>query len=180
VSDLFLLARAEAGAMALSFERLDLGELVDDAVEALSPVAGRRGVELAVQVAGMIHVDGDANALGRVLRNLLDNAVRHSPDGGVVEVRVDGDDRPGETDAAGETGGAAVLVRDQGPGFDPGFVPRALERFSQADGARSRQGSAGLGLAIADALVSAHRGQVVIEPGPGGRVTVLLPTGGPS
>lgn len=69
-----------------------------------------------------------------------------------------------------------VEVLDAGPGFDADFVPRALERFSQADSARSRQGGAGLGLAIAQTLIGAHGGTVAVYPGPGGRVTIELPT----
>ena len=165
IEDLFLLARAEAGALALHFEPIDLAELLDDAAEAVGPLAQGRSVEIATTLDRSILVDGDHTALGRVFRNLLENAVRHSPDG--EPVRIDHELTPDSV---------RVAVLDRGEGFDPEFVPRALERFSQADDARSRRGTSGLGLAIADALVAAHRGRVEIRPGPGGRVEVELPT----
>ncbi len=164
VEDLFLLARADSGALELKFEPLDLAELIDDAVEAIGPMAENQTVSIHNTLNQPIPVEGDHNALGRVFRNLLDNAVRHSPPGGTVSI--------GFTLADGDVD---VSVTDDGAGFDPAFVPRALDRFSQADDARSRQGAAGLGLAIADTLVRAHHGGVEIRPGPGGRVGVKLP-----
>lgn len=163
VEDLFLLARADSGSLALNFESLDLAELVDDAVEAIRPVAHQRNVAISTSLGEPILIDGDHTALGRVFRNLLENAVRHSPVGGEVAVQFS---RTGPQ--------VRVSVIDQGEGFHPDFVPRALDRFSQADDARTVQGAAGLGLAIADTLVAAHHGQVVIWPGPGGRVEVDL------
>ncbi|MEM7322757.1 MAG: HAMP domain-containing sensor histidine kinase [Actinomycetota bacterium] len=163
VEDLFLLARADSGSLGLNFEPLDLAEVVDDAVEVVGPVAGSQSVTVHNTLDLPVQVLGDHTALSRVLRNLLENAVRHSPAGGEVSVeyRVTG-------------GRIQLVVVDHGPGFDPDFVPRALDRFSQADDARSRQGAAGLGLAIADTLVKAHGGSVDIAPGPGGKVAVTL------
>jgi two-component system sensor histidine kinase BaeS len=163
VQDLFLLARADSGALALNFEPIDLAELVDDAVEALRPVADNRSVSIENSISEPILVNGDQMALGRVFRNLLDNAIRHSPANGVVRLSFA---RGGDM--------VRVAVNDQGEGFDPGFVPRALDRFTQADDARTNQGGAGLGLAIADTLVRAHKGEVAVYPGPGGKVDVAL------
>ncbi len=165
IEDMFLLARADAGALALHFETLDLAELLDDAAEAVGPLAQSRAVGIATTLDRSILVDGDHTALGRVFRNLLENAVRHSPDGEPIRI-----------DHRVEQGSIRVAVLDQGEGFAPDFVPRALDRFTQADDARTRRGASGLGLAIADALVTAHRGRVKIHPGPGGRVEVELPT----
>lgn len=166
VEDLFLLARADSGSLALTTEPLDLAELIDEALEAIAPAAAERSIELAGDLHQAVPVDGDDQALGRVLRNLLDNAVRHAPDGSVVRVAAECDEHEGNV---------VVDVLDHGPGFDESFVPRALDRFSQADTARSRQGGAGLGLAIAHTLVGAHGGSVTVHPGPGGRVSVELP-----
>lgn len=168
VEDLFLLARADSGSLSLQAERHDLAELIDEALEAIGPAAAERDVQLAAEINQAIPVDGDDQALGRVLRNLLDNAVRHAPDGSTVRVTakpIDGAEGPS----------VLVEVLDAGEGFDPAFVPRALERFSQADTARSRQGGAGLGLAIAQTLIGAHGGEVQVHPGPGGRVSFALP-----
>jgi signal transduction histidine kinase len=162
VEDLFLLARADSGSLALHLEPLDLAELIDEAVEAVGPTASERGVALRADLSVAIPIEGDNVALGRVLRNLLDNATRHARS--TVDI----------TTVVKE---ASVVVEllDDGDGFDVEFVPRAFERFSQADGARSGLGGAGLGLAIAQTLVSAHQGAIALHPGPGGRVIVSLP-----
>ena len=161
IEDMFLLARADSGALALQAEALDLAELIDEALEAIGPTAGERNVQLSAKLSTAIPVLGDDNALGRVLRNLLDNAVRHAPDGGSVAVVTEcfRNENPPRVE---------FRVVDNGPGFPADFVSRAFERFSQADTARSRHGGAGLGLAIAHTLVEAHDGEISIrEPGPG-------------
>jgi signal transduction histidine kinase len=164
VGDLFLLARADSGTLGLSLEPLDLAELVDEAVEAVEPVASLTEVTVEAELTGSIEVDADHHALGRVLRNLLDNAIRYSPTGGTVTI----------VDTSDETG-ARIEVIDQGTGFPDSFVPQVFERFTQADDARSRPGGAGLGLAIARTLLAAHQGSISIKPGPGGRVEIELP-----
>ena len=164
IDDLFLLARIEAGERVLDHELLDLSELVDEAVEALAPAAHRHDVRLETDTPGHVPVLGSAAELGRVVRNLLDNAIRFSPAGGAVrcEVRCDGR--------------AALTVVDDGPGFPDAFRGKAFLPFSRADSARGRTtGGAGLGLAIAGGLVAAHGGTIRIDPGPGGRVTFELP-----
>lgn len=169
VEDLFLLARADSGRLALNAEPLDLAELIDEAIDAVAPSAAGRAVRLSADLTAAIPVVGDDTALGRVLRNLLDNAVRHAPNGGAVGVS-----------ATTSDGRVVIEVIDNGPGFDADFVPRAFERFTQADSARSHQGGAGLGLAIAQTLVEAHEGKISIRPGPGGRIEVELPMATPS
>lgn len=164
VGDLFLLARADSGNLALGYETLDLAELIDEAVEAVEPIASVKGVLVEAVLAGPIPVIGDDRALGRVLRNLLDNAIRHSPDGGVVSIL----DRC-EADLV------RIAITDEGGGFPESFVPQAFDRFSQADDARSRHGGAGLGLAIARTLLDAHDGVIEIVHGAGGVVVVELP-----
>lgn len=173
VEDLFLLARADSGRLALHSEPLDIAELVDEALEAIGPAAADQGVSLGMTgaVAGLV-VNGDDTALGRVLRNLLDNAVRYTESGGNVDVELRGN--PDGGTAAEVT----VTVSDTGAGFDPEFIPHAFDRFSQADSARSSHGGAGLGLAIAHRMVEAHGGQMKIYPGPGGRVSFTIPTSG--
>ena len=82
VEDLFLLSRIEAGRLELSRTPVDLTELADEAIEALAPAAERHGVRMRLVAAGSVPVIGNAVAVGRVIRNLLDNAVRHSPPSG--------------------------------------------------------------------------------------------------
>ena len=165
VEDLFLLARIESDGLALRHDHLDLAELVDEAVEALAPVARRRDVVLVATTDDGAPVEGDARELGRVLRNLLDNAVRHAPEGSAVEVRVTSDDAFVRLD-----------VLDTGPGIPAHKVEEAFGSFVRGDDARTRDGAgAGLGLAIARGLVTAHDGTIRAHPGPGGHIEVVLP-----
>jgi signal transduction histidine kinase len=170
VDDLFLLSRIESGRLELQREPVDLSELADEAVEALTPAASVRGIKLSFRSPGAVPVTGSSTALGRVLRNLLDNAIRHAPEGSSVEVVVARGDRP------------TVRVVDQGPGFSAEFEPHAFEVFARADASRTRStGGAGLGLAIARGLVESHGGRIWIErvdggsAASGGRVAFELP-----
>lgn len=168
VDDLFFLTRIESGELDLERERLDLAELAHETLEAIAPLARSDRIILRLDADAAVFVEGNAGELRRVLRNLLANAIRHSPEGGVVDVEVsDGSE-------------ATVLVRDEGPGFAPDLVERAFEPFTRGDPARSRDGGAGLGLAIVRGLVEAHGGSVAASAGPGGRVRVELPSAGPT
>jgi signal transduction histidine kinase len=164
VDDLFLLARIEAGELTLDHEVVDLVELADETVETMTPVARGRHVELRLEAVGRTPVQGGHQALGRVMRNLVDNAIRHAPAHSEVVVRV-------------SNGDAVVLeVLDDGPGFDSTTLSTAFDRFTRADPSRSRDtGGAGLGLAIARGVIEAHGGEVWATEGPGGRVGFRLP-----
>ncbi len=166
VDDLFLLARIESGNLGLDRVPLDLSELVDEAVEALTPAAAARDVRIERDAPQRVGVAGNPTALGRVVRNLLDNAIQHAPAGSVVRIAIDGaEQRP------------RVDVSDEGPGFPAEFTAHAFERFTRADPSRTRAtGGAGLGLAIARGLVEAHGGHIWISGPPGGRVSFDLPT----
>ncbi|MGH8976560.1 MAG: sensor histidine kinase [Acidimicrobiia bacterium] len=164
VDDLFLLARIEAGDFVVEREVVDLSELADETIEAMEPVARQRLVELHLETTGRVSAIGGPQALGRVMRNLVHNAIRYAPDAGNVVIRVFNGD------------GATVEVIDDGPGFDPTVIPAAFDIFVRADPARSRDtGGAGLGLAIAKGVVDAHGGEIWARPGPGGRVGFRLP-----
>lgn len=152
IEDLFLLTSLEAGRYDLTRERIDVAEIADAAVEALTPIAERHGVTLTADLTGASPVDGSAQAIGRVMRNLIENAVRHAPAGTTVTVRVSTDHD-----------GPVVRVVDEGPGFPPEFAAHAFDRFTRADESRTRAtGGAGLGLAIARGLVEAHGGRIWI------------------
>jgi signal transduction histidine kinase len=101
---------------------LDLAELADGAAEALTPVAARAARHDRARGDGAVPVVGDARALDRVLRNLLDNAVRHAPPNSRITIELTSDGDTGE-----------VRVHDDGPGFPAEFVERAFDRFSRAD-----------------------------------------------
>lgn len=165
VDDLFVLVRLRAGDLPLDRTPLDLFEVADGAVEALIPLAASREVSVACVGGGAAPVAGDLRALDRVLRNLLDNAVRHAPADTRVQVTV-------ETDGSS----AVTSVRDEGPGFPPEFVARAFDLSARADAARSRDvGGAGLGLAIAREFVDAHGGEIWIEQTDATTVAFRLP-----
>jgi two-component system sensor histidine kinase BaeS len=164
VDDLFMLATIEAGKLDFERTRLDIAELADESLDALAPVAANRGVELRLDARGSVQVLGGSRELGRAIRNLVDNAIRHAPPGSVVVVRVENGD------------GALVSVTDEGPGFPVELVDSAFESFVTGDAARSRAaGGAGLGLAIARGVVAAHGGTIWAQAGPGGRVAFQLP-----
>jgi two-component system, OmpR family, sensor histidine kinase BaeS len=167
VDDLFLLARIDAGRLELSPVGVDIAELADEAVEAVIPAAARRQVAVRVEAPGQISVHGDPAALGRVFRNLLANAIRHSPEFGEVRIVLS---RNGAD--------AVTTVVDEGPGFPGEMGQRVFDRFVRADDSRNREsGGTGLGLAIAKSIVEAHGGSITIEPGPGGRIRFSVPLG---
>ena len=168
-------ARIESGAPLGPQEMVAVAEVADEAVEALGPLAERRGVKLALVADGPGTVRATVLDVSRCLRNLVENAITHSPHGGSVRVEVGP-----AADAAGEPG-VEVRVLDQGPGFPAEFRDRAFEPFTRADPARTtRTGHAGLGLAITRALAQQHGGRASLGAGPGGDVRLWFPTGGHS
>ena len=165
VDDLFLLAKLEEGSIEVERGPIDVTELADEAIEVLAPIAAGAGVHLELDADHRTIATGGSEAVSRVLRNLLDNAIRFAPAGSAVVIEVRDDD------------GARVRVLDDGPGFDPDFVDEAFDRFSRDDPARGRStGGSGLGLAIARGFIEALDGTIWAEPGPGGRVGFHLPT----
>jgi signal transduction histidine kinase len=166
VDDLFLLSRLEEGSIAVERGPIDVTELADEAIEVLAPVAASAEVRLELDADRRVVAVGGSEAVSRVLRNLLDNAIRFAPTGSAVTVEVRNED------------GASVRVLDAGPGFDTEFVGRAFDRFSRDDPSRERStGGSGLGLAIARGFVEALNGTIWAEPGPGGCVGFRLPAG---
>lgn len=165
VDDLQLHSRLVSGTFELKRSRLDLTELADEAMETVRPLAEQRRIKLLLEAGDRVLVDADGSQLARVVRNLLDNAIRHAPDDSVVLVQVHSAD-----------GIASLKVIDEGAGFPAEFRERAFEPFTRADEARdTRTGTAGLGLSIAKGIVAAHQGTVGLGDGPGGIVHISLP-----
>lgn len=165
VDDIYLLARLDSGATVVATEQVDIIEAADETLEILRPLADSRGVDLMLTADARFFIEGSQASVGRVLRNLGDNAIRHSPAGAQIAVRIVQQDDE-----------VVVRVIDEGPGFDPVFEDFAFDRFSRFESWRSRDtGGSGLGLAIAQGLVESMGGQIWIGPGPGGRVSFTLP-----
>jgi signal transduction histidine kinase len=166
VSDLFTFSRVEYAREAIAFDEVDIGRLTQCAAEGVEALAAARGCTVQVgDVKPGLVVHGDADALLRVLTNLLDNAIRH----GCGRVVVSGQR---------VNGAVRVEVADDGPGFEPGDLPHVFEPLFRSDRARpAATGGAGLGLAIARRLARAHGGDVEAanDPGGGARTTVTLP-----
>ena len=159
IEDLFELSRIEAGALSLERTPTDVGILMAESVESMRPEAEQAGVRLRLQVAQQLPlIEVDPLAIQRALRNLLSNAIRFSPERGLVVAR------------AGN-GGAWVdlTVTDDGPGVSGADAGRVFEPFYRGDRARLRNGAgAGLGLAIARGIAEAHGGTLTLDaPSPG-------------
>jgi two-component system phosphate regulon sensor histidine kinase PhoR len=164
VDELLDLSRIESGAIELHPEAVDVVAAVAEAADSVRAQVTARAVELTLP-SERLQVECDKRSLVRIASNLLDNAVKYSPEGATVTV---------EARSEGEL--VAISVRDQGPGIAPEDLPRVFERFYKADASRSNDG-VGLGLAIVKHLVRAHRGTVVAETQPtgGSTFTVRLP-----
>jgi signal transduction histidine kinase len=164
IDDLFELSRLESGELRWSMEEVALAELVHEVVEAMRPEAAASSVDVrAVLDAGDPLAVGDRARLQRVLFNLIQNAIRHTPPDGSVTVRAERVD-----------GGVEIEVADTGAGIPAAERTRVFEAFHRLDPARS-DGGAGLGLAISRAIVEAHGGRIwIVDEAPGTRVRVRL------
>ncbi|MFJ9155140.1 ATP-binding protein [Streptomyces sp. NPDC102270] len=169
--DLLVLARADEGHAFLRTAPTAPADILTRAVHAASARAHPRGVRLNLHADAQVRIVADPDRLRQAVDNLLDNALRHSPDGAVIDVTLSTPHGPGADVAV-------IEVRDHGPGFPPAFLPLAFERFRRADAARARAGGgAGLGLAIVRSIAEAHGGSVVADnpEGGGARVRLELP-----
>jgi signal transduction histidine kinase len=169
VDDLFELSRIEAGALSMELERVALDELVADAVAGASIAAAAKGIELRGRLEpNPPVVELSTPEMARVVRNLLDNAIRHTPPGGTIWIIAGFDDTGAH---------AEVAVEDACGGIPEGDLDRVFDMAYRGDAARTPgDGGAGLGLAVARGLVEAHHGQISVRnEGDGCRFTVLLP-----
>jgi hypothetical protein len=151
-----------------SVERFPLAELAHDVVQKERSRAAQSGVELVFDAPrGATLVDGNVGLLERALANLVDNALRHTPPGGRVQVSL----------AASGPGRVELNICDSGEGIAPEHQRRIFERFYQVPGRRSGHGGAGLGLAITQRIVTLHGGTLSVqsEPGRGACFRLSLP-----
>jgi two-component system sensor histidine kinase BaeS len=153
VNDLQDLALADAGALSLHPHRQALAPILEQAVAAQQATAAARQITLAMQAAPTLEAPVDALRLGQVLRNLLANALVHTPTGGQVTLA-----------AQQAAGSVLILVRDSGKGIAPEHLPHIFDRFYRADPSRDRTtGGAGIGLSVARSIVAAHGGKITVE-----------------
>jgi two-component system OmpR family sensor kinase/two-component system sensor histidine kinase BaeS len=162
VEDLRTLALSESGALRLQRESTDIVALAREAVRTLEPAASASGITIGVDGVDAATAEVDSVRIREVLINLLSNALRHTPAGGSVTVRI-----------ATDSGNVSVRVQDSGAGMSPEDLARAFDRFHK--GADSR--GSGLGLTIARGLVVAHGGEISAssEPGRGTTVAFTVP-----
>jgi signal transduction histidine kinase len=174
VDDLFELSRIHAGSLSLRFESIPLDRLVSDAIAGASVAAAAKDITLRDHVAHPAPVvELSTPDMARVVRNLLDNAIRHTPRGGVVTVTAGVDDSAG----AGETESVEVSVQDGCGGIPEHDLDLVFDLAYRGDAARTPgDGGGGLGLAVARGLVEAHHGDISVRNvDPGCRFTVRLP-----
>jgi signal transduction histidine kinase len=172
VDELFELSVINSGALRLHMERVSLGDLVSDALAATAPAAQARGVRLQGRlISSAPELELSPTKVARVLRNLLENAVRYTPSDGSVWV-----------EAGIQDGGAYVTVADECGGIPTADLDRVFDLAFRGEAARTpgEDGGAGLGLAIAKGIVEAHSGKITVRnEGQGCRFTVRLPLSQP-
>ena len=166
VDDLRTLALAESGALRLKREPTNLGQLIREAVSGFETQANEKNVKIELLLANVDDANVDPQRLREVLMNLLSNALRYSPRGGDVRIRLS------ESDVGGARS-VTISVKDSGPGIDPAILPHVFDRFYKS----SDSGGMGLGLSIAKFLVEAHDGKIGAEsePGQGTAISVTIP-----
>ncbi|GFO70397.1 two-component sensor histidine kinase [Geomonas limicola] len=169
VDSLLTLSRAESGTLQLKPEPTELGVLAAEVVECLEVLAEEKEQSLVLEANQAVLADIDRATLRQALMNILDNAVKYSPEGTRITIRT-----------AVAAGKAALEVQDSGPGIAEEHIAKVFERFYRIDSARSREvGGTGLGLAIARWAVELNGGQISVdsEPGKGCTFRITLPLG---
>ncbi|CAM1380877.1 sensor histidine kinase [Fretibacterium fastidiosum] len=167
IRDVESVTRMEGDAVAIKPEPVDLSAFLSSVLDAFRPLFGRTGVALRRSLAPSLHAEVDEDRFRHVMDNLLSNALRYTPKGGWVEVRLR---RRGDE--------AVIEVQDSGSGISPQDLPHVFDRFYRADESRARvTGGRGVGLSIARAVVEAHGGTIGVESesGVGSCFTVTLP-----
>ena len=166
VDDLRTLALAESGALRLKYEPTNLVELVRDAVSGFEAQAKEKDIRIELSLVEAEEANIDPQRIREVLTNLLSNALRYTPRGGEIKVRL--------TDVgSGVERRATISIKDSGPGIEPDVLPHVFERFYKS----SDSGGMGLGLSIAKYLVEAHNGKIWAESdaGNGTKITISFP-----
>lgn len=168
IDDLFQMAQLNAGGFQLERANSSLADLISDTLESFAELAARQSIKLAGSVDPQVDpVNMDTRRIGRVLNNLIGNAIRHTPADGEIKVTARRTNR-----------GVEVSVADSGEGIRPEDLPHIFDGFYRGEKSRSRStGGAGLGLAISRGIVQAHGGDIHVESqaGQGSRFTFHIP-----
>jgi heavy metal sensor kinase len=166
INTMLMISKTESGVDKLPSEEIDLAGLVREACELFEPIAEDKGITLSYDVPNERHLIGDHRRIQRMFSNLLDNAIKYTPSGGVVSVSVsekDGKD-------------VVITVKDTGIGISPDDLPRIFNRFYRCDQSRSKPGI-GLGLSLARTIARVHGGDITVTSrlNEGSTFTITLP-----
>jgi signal transduction histidine kinase len=165
INTMLMISKTEAGLSKLTKEDADLSAIVRQACELFEPIAEDKNVHLSGEVPDGIHLRGDTPMIQRMISNLIDNAIKYTPSGGMARVTVSKNrDR------------VIVTIKDTGVGVSQAELPRIFERFYRCDHSRSHPGI-GLGLSLARAVARAHGGDIEVASAPnqGSIFTITLP-----
>jgi signal transduction histidine kinase len=165
INTMMMISKTEAGLNKLTEEDVDLSAIVRQACELFEPIAEDKNVQFISEVPDRIQLRGDTPMIQRMISNLIDNAIKYTPSGGITHVAVS------ENRAQ-----ALVSIKDTGVGISQAELPRIFERFYRCDQSRSQPGI-GLGLSLARAIARAHGGDIEAASGPnqGSIFTITLP-----
>jgi len=167
IDNLLVLAKADQGRYHADFSEVDLGALVRELYEDSEVLAERKDIRVALRETADIRIVGDRLRLRQLILNLIDNAIKYTPQGGTVTLALGRED-----------GSARIEVSDTGIGIPADEQGKIFDRFYRVDKARSRElGGSGLGLSIAKWIAELHRGTITVRSSPheGSTFTVLLP-----
>lgn len=150
---LLRIAGIESGGITRSFQDVDLSEVCRDALELLEPLAGEKGISLAADMEGAVIVNGDRNLLFQSVTNVMENAIKYSPESSAIRITLKKRD-----------GGCVFRVRDNGPGIPDDMQEKVFQRFYRLERHRGASGY-GLGLSLVRAVVDIHQGTIDLESG---------------
>ena len=161
------MSRLDTGEAQAEWVRFDLAALVATTADQMSLLAEDKHITVTCDSSAPVLIEGDRARLKQVVVNLLDNAIKYTPNGGRIKLKI-----------AQEEGSAVLDVADDGIGIPPEALPHVFKRFFRVDGSRSRdQGGAGLGLSIVKSICDAHGARVEVSstPGQGSRFRIRQP-----
>jgi PAS domain S-box-containing protein len=179
VNDLLDLSKLEAGQMQFNLTRYDLRRAIEDVRSELAPLFDAKHLQVALEIATPdSHLTADRKRIDQVLRNLLGNAIKFSPEGGTIHITVSDDRLPAGRRASddGERAALRIAIADEGVGIPPEELEAIFDKFTQSSRTQTGAGGTGLGLAICREIVHGHRGIITAhnEPGGGAVFNVLL------